>query len=267
MELREIQAKSVLTRTKLPGADYVINPYLGCHVGCTYCYAAFMKRFTNHDLPWGQFVDVKINAPEILEKELKKARKGLVLLSSVTDAYQPIERKYQLTRKILELLLRHNFPISILTKCALVTRDIDLLKQFECCDVGFSISSLNDTDRVVFEPVSSTVEEKINALQQLHAAGIKTYAFIGPVLPKITSVSDIMVRINDFVDMVWIEAINFKAAYQNTVFYSIQTKKPELAKEYEMLRINYRQYLESLTKEVEELKKKYRMEIKFVVHG
>lgn len=266
MLLREIQSSSVLTKTKLPGADYVINPYVGCQVGCIYCYAAFMKRFTNHAEEWGKFLDVKINAPEVLEKELKKAKKGLVLLSSVTDAYQPVERKYQLTRKILELLLKHKFPVSILTKCVLVTRDIDLLRQFDYCDVGFSISSLNDADRLIFEPVSSSVEQKINALKLLHNAGIKTYAFIGPVLPKITNVSEIVSKINKFVDFVWIEAINFKAAYQNSLFHLLETKRPDIAAEYSVLERNYDKYLEPLAKEVEELKKKYGMEIKFLVH-
>ncbi len=265
--IREISVKSILTPTKLPGADYVINPYVGCHVGCVYCYASFMKRFTRHAEPWGKFVDVKINAAEILEKEIKHARKGLVLLSSVTDPYQPLERKYGITRKILQILAKNKWPVSILTKCALVLRDVDILKQLNNVDVGFSISSLNEKDRLIFEPASSTIEEKINALKELHDNGISTYAFIGPVLPKITNVSEIVGRINDFVDMVWVEAVNLKAACQNTLFLPrLETQRPELVEEYKSIVENYNDYLLQLKKEVEKLKKEYSFEIKLVVH-
>ena len=129
-QIKTIQCKSVLTRSRLPEVDYCINPYVGCLHGCIYCYARFMKRFTGHTEKWGKFIDVKINAPEVLEKELSRSpEKGTVLLGSVTDAYQPIERKYKITRAILEILLKHHFPISILTKSDLVVRDIDLLKK------------------------------------------------------------------------------------------------------------------------------------------
>ena len=118
MKLREITCKSVLTKSKLPEVDYCINPYTGCMHSCIYCYACFMRRFTGHlNEDWGAFVDIKTNAPFILEKELKCSRsnkKGIALLGSVTDAYQPVERHYQLTRKILKILLEHNFSISIL---------------------------------------------------------------------------------------------------------------------------------------------------------
>ena len=122
MDVKEINAKSVLTKSNLPESDYCINPYVGCLHGCKYCYARFMRRFTGHKEKWGEFLDVKINAPQVLEKELsrKKRKKGRVLLGRVTDAYQPVERKYKITRELLKILLRHQFPVSILTKSDLV---------------------------------------------------------------------------------------------------------------------------------------------------
>ena len=92
MGVKEIQSKSILQKSGLPGAEYVINPYIGCVNGCVYCYAHFMKRFTNHTEPWGSFLDAKVNAPELLEKLLARRRKPLtdcVLLSSVTDPKNP----------------------------------------------------------------------------------------------------------------------------------------------------------------------------------
>ncbi|MBU1622838.1 MAG: radical SAM protein, partial [Nanoarchaeota archaeon] len=141
MIIREIQSKSIITKSELPESEYCLNPYIGCSHGCIYCYARFMKRFTGHSEPWGDFVDIKMNAPELARNSVKKIKKagGVVLIGSVTDAYQPIEKKYQLTRNVLIELLKEDIPISILTKSALVTRDIDLLSQFSCCSVGLTI--------------------------------------------------------------------------------------------------------------------------------
>src|SRR3972149_9738911 len=111
--IREIKAKSILTKSGIPDVDYCVNPYIGCSHGCRYCYATFMKRYSGHTQEWGSFVDVKINAPEILRKQLKRAKRGRILISSVTDAYQPIESKYKLTRQGLEIFLNIHCPVDI----------------------------------------------------------------------------------------------------------------------------------------------------------
>ena len=141
LTIREIRAKSILTKSGIPGIDYCINPYVGCAHGCRYCYATFMKRYTGHTEAWGSFVDVKINAPEILQRQLKRAKRGRILISSVTDAYQPIESKYKLTRQCLEILLQSQLPVDILTKSPLVLRDMDLIKKFKDIEVGITITT------------------------------------------------------------------------------------------------------------------------------
>ncbi len=100
MKVKEIFAKTILTKTAISGFDYCINPYVGCGHGCRYCYASFMKRFTGHLEPWGEFIDVKVNAPLLLKKQLKRAKPGVVALSTVTDPYQPIEKKYRTDSKM-----------------------------------------------------------------------------------------------------------------------------------------------------------------------
>ena len=97
--IREVQAKSILSKSGIPGVMYCVNPYVGCAHACIYCYATFIMRFTGHTEKWGSFVDVKTNASELLNKQLKRAQRGTVMLSSVTDPYQPAETKYKLTRK------------------------------------------------------------------------------------------------------------------------------------------------------------------------
>ncbi|MEK6816502.1 MAG: radical SAM protein, partial [Nanoarchaeota archaeon] len=137
-KVKEIKANEIIVKSNLPDADYVINPYVGCTHSCLYCYARFMKRFTGHTEPWGKFIDIKVNAPGLIPAETSKYRGKSIFLSSVTDAYQPLERKYQLTRKILWKLIPMQPDLSILTKSDLVLRDIDLLKQFKGCEVGFT---------------------------------------------------------------------------------------------------------------------------------
>jgi DNA repair photolyase len=181
--IREIFAKNILTKTGIEGYDYCINPYVGCEHGCRYCYATFMKRFTCHMEPWGEFVDVKVNAPEVLRRQLKRARKGSILIGTVTDPYQPVEKRFQVTRGCLEALLERQFPINILTRSPLVIRDIDLFKQFEDISVGLSVTTDREEIKNIFEPRSPSIKSRVEALKTLHKKGIPTYAFIGPMLP------------------------------------------------------------------------------------
>src|SRR3989338_4770700 len=124
--IKEIKVKSIITRSNLPDAEFVINPYIGCLHNCLYCYARFMKRFTGHLEPWGKFCDVKINAPDLIP-QTDKYRNHSIFLSSVTDPYLPSERKYQLTRQILEKLIPLEPKLDILTKSDLVVRDVNIL--------------------------------------------------------------------------------------------------------------------------------------------
>jgi DNA repair photolyase len=183
MKVREIFSKSILTKTAISSFDYCINPYIGCGHGCRYCYASFMKRFTGHREPWGEFIDVKVNAPQLLRKQLKRARQGIVALSTVTDPYQPLEEKYQLTRGCLEVLLEDQFSVNILTRSPLCLRDIDLFKQFKKIEVGLSITTHDEGIKNIFEPHSPSIRSRVETLRVLRQEGIGTYVFIGPMLP------------------------------------------------------------------------------------
>ena len=181
MIIKEIQVKSILSISKV--YPYVINPYTGCEHNCSYCYARFMKRFTGHREAWGQFVDVKINAPELLSKELTRKKRDRVWISGVCDPYQPVEEKYQLSRQCLELLAQANWPATIQTRSPLVLRDLDILKIGDEFEVGFSITTADDQIRRLFEPLALSIDNRINALDELHLAGIKTFVMIAPMLP------------------------------------------------------------------------------------
>ncbi|MBN1665176.1 MAG: radical SAM protein [Deltaproteobacteria bacterium] len=182
MKIKEIRSKSILSPSKV--YDYVINPYVGCQHACSYCYARFMKRFTGHKEPWGDFVDIKINAPDLLIKEIMKKKKGIVWMSGVCDPYQPLEAKYQLSRKCLDILVQKNWPVVIQTRSPLALRDIDLFKKSKKIEVGLSITTSNDEIRKVFEPGAPSVMERLKTIDSLRQNGIKTYVMIAPLLPE-----------------------------------------------------------------------------------
>ncbi len=182
MKVREVQAKSVLNKSKI--FDYCVNAYTGCQINCRYCYARlFMKRYSGHREPWGDFVDVKVNAAERLERQLVHAKRGTVWISSVCDPYQPLEAKYGLTRRCLKELLKRQFPVNIQTKSKLVLRDRDLFEQFEEIQVGMTVTTEDEEVAKLFEPLASSVQERLDALEQIHSAGIAAFAFVGPILP------------------------------------------------------------------------------------
>jgi DNA repair photolyase len=142
-----------------------------------------MKKYSGHDEAWGEFVDVKVNAPELLKRELRRGRRGEAILSSVTDPYQPIEAAYKITRACLEILAISDLRVSILTKSRLVTRDIDILSRMKGVDVGLTVTTDREDIRQIFEPGASSIEARLKALKALKEAGIPTHAFIGPILP------------------------------------------------------------------------------------
>jgi DNA repair photolyase len=167
-----------------------------------------MRRFTGHPEEWGEFVDVRANAPEILKRQLRRRKKGTVLLGSVTDCYQPLEKKYGLTRSILAVLADSELSVSILTKSDLVLRDLKLLATLPDVEIGLSITSLNDAASARFEPRATKVTKRIEALEMLKKAGLCTYAFIGPILPGITDPVAIIEKVAGSVDYIMAESLN-----------------------------------------------------------
>ena len=185
--LKTIECRSILNKSGIPGIDFAINPYVGCTHKCQYCYAVFMKRFSGHTEPWGDFVDVKVNAPTVLEKQLIRLKqRNHISIGTVCDGYQPAEKKYGITRKCLGKLIPYRHSVSILTKSPLVTRDLDLLKQIKDIEVGFTITTLDPKVRRVFEPGTAPPDQRFKAIKMLSRNRIRTWVFVAPVLPYFT---------------------------------------------------------------------------------
>jgi DNA repair photolyase len=211
MNVREIQSKTILSSSKI--YDYVINPYVGCQHACTYCYARFMKRFSKHKEPWGEFVDVKINAADLLQVEINRKKRGSVWISGVCDPYQPLEARYKLTRKCLEILTHHNWPVVIQTRSNLVLRDIDIIRRSPSIEVGFSITTVDDDIRKLFEPYAPTIKMRIKALDELHQSGNRTYAMVAPILPGAEPLAK---ALEGKVDYILVDRMNYN--YANWVY-------------------------------------------------
>jgi len=181
---RRVRARSALTPSGLEGFDWVLNPYHGCAHQCAYCYAPSVLG-VDRDM-WGRSVEARQNMPTVLSRELKRKQRGVVGISSVTDPYQPAERRYQITRYCLERLARHDWPVCILTKSDLVVRDIDILEGMSGVEVGFTITSLDEHQRRLLEPGAPSVARRLAAMSLVSDTGIATYAFIGPIYPTST---------------------------------------------------------------------------------
>ena len=247
MIVKEVSCKTILTPSGIEGIDYALNPYTGCGHGCAYCYATFMKRFTGHTEAWGTFVDVKVNAAEVLAHQLRRAKPGTISLSTVTDAYQPLEEAYQVTRACLQALAGYAQPITILTKSALVLRDLDLLAQLPRVEVAFTITTLDEMLRQQFEPGASPIADRLEALRTLAEAGIPTWAFCGPLLPLLSDgeaeVDALFAELKRArVGSVLVDSLNLQGATWGRLRQVLEAHHPALLEPYRALAANRRPY-------------------------
>lgn len=224
MKIQTIQAKNILTKSPVHG-DFTASPYAGCVHNCVYCYAQYLKDWTGHENEeWGEYIDVKEWEPPT-PKQKEHWRGKSVFISSATDPYQPVEMKYRRTRALLEQLVGLDMDVSIITKSALVLRDIDIFKELNAT-VALSINTLdegfkNDMDK------ASSIEDRIKALDTLHKEGVHSVCFISPIFPGITNVPEIIEEMTGVCDAVWIEHLVLNGDYKGPVLYYVKTHYPE----------------------------------------
>src|SRR3984893_5079473 len=187
--------KTIISRNNSPdvGFETSLNPYRGCEHGCIYCYARPTHEYLGFSagLDFESKIMVKTNAPELLRAELESPRwqPQTLVMSGVTDPYQPIERKLRITRGCLEVLAKFRNPVAIITKNRLVTRDVDLLRELASCNaaaVNISVTSLDPELQRVLEPRTSPPSARLEAISQLRSAGIPTGVMVAPVIPGLT---------------------------------------------------------------------------------
>lgn len=243
--IQEIDVRSIMTRSTLPVGGYSVNPYVGCTHACQYCYASFMKRFTNHPEPWGTFLDVKNWEPI---RNPQKYNSSRIVIGSVTDGYNPQEATFKRTRRILEELQGCDAEVMICTKSDLVLRDLDLIKQFPKATVSWSINTLDESFRADMDHAAS-IARRIEAMRQTYAAGIRTVCFISPIFPGITDVKAIIEQVKEFADLIWLENLNLRGQFKGRIMRYIGEKYPALLPLYEEIynhkRLDYWKGLEA----------------------
>ena len=194
-----VEARSLLNKATgfMADYDFTLNPYRGCQYGCSYCYAAAFSPDRDKRQDWGNWVVIKTNAVEILNKELtrwykKNDRSPRIYLSSVTDPYQPIEKQQQLTRQLLTAMLVYQPILVIQTRSPAIIRDIDLLKQFQKLRINFSIPTGSEVVRKDFEPKSPSIKARLQTINKLRYAipsnyhhNIRFGVTITPLLPTL----------------------------------------------------------------------------------
>lgn len=227
----EVFPKSIINVVKSPDLpmEYSMNPYQGCEHGCSYCFARPTHEYWGYSagIDFERKIMVKKNAPELLEKAFQKKSyiPKTIMLSGNTDCYQPIERELEITRQLLQLCLDYRHPVSIITKNALVLRDLDILTQMtkqNLVSVALSIPTLNESLRRVMEPRTSSSANKIKAIEILSENQIPVYVMVAPVIPGLTSDESLdilkivanagakgfgytLVRLNDTVENVFVD--------------------------------------------------------------
>lgn len=229
MMIKEIEVKNVITKTSLPVCEYSVNPYVGCTHACKYCYASFMKRFTGHTEPWGEFLDIKhwdkINNPS------KYAGREL-FIGSVTDPYNPQEEVYERTRALLAELQGSGAKLSIATKSDLILRDLDLIKTFPDARVSWSINTLDEAFKEDMDKAVS-IERLLAAMKVFYKAGVRTTCFISPIFPAITDAKAIIGQVKEYCNLIWLENLNLRGNYKAAVMDYIAGKHPNLLPLYQ----------------------------------
>ncbi len=237
LAVREVRCKSLLNRRGID--DYSFNCYTGCAHGCVYCYARFMQRFHPHQEPWGRFVDVKVNAAEVLARQLRRLRPGSVFTCSACDGWQGVERHYKLTRRCCRMLLEGGFSLNVLTKSKLVLRDLDLFAGREV-SVGVTITTPSEAEARLWEPRASGVSARLRVLREAKAAGLKTVVMFGPLLPAISDTPEALGRLFALareaeVDRIWTDALNPRPRVWPSVQQFLHRRRPDLLELYKRM--------------------------------
>jgi DNA repair photolyase len=195
-----------------------------------------MQRFHPHDEPWGAFVDVKVNAVEVLKRQLRRAKAGTVFVSSACDGWQPVEAQWRLTRRCCELLLEHGFQVHVLTKSALVLRDLDIFVGHPA-SIGITLTTLDERLRELWEPGAASVQERLAVIKAARDAGLQTSVMFGPLLPFLSdSQAGIDALLEQAADLgigrIWVDALNPRPRVWPAIADFLLAKFPDLVEPY-----------------------------------
>lgn len=229
--VREVNIQRMLNPTSIDLGEAVINPYKGCEFGCVYCYVRTNRSSLSNPEVWGHYVDVRINGPEQLTKELAHQKISTVLLGSTTECFQPVEQKYGLTKKILGILNEHQISYVILTRSTAILEALPFLDRNLCKKIYFTVNFFDQTFKQALEPKSPDFIARANAIEALSNAGLKVCAYFSPVLPWI---SDFEKAFRTFpeIEELEFEFLNFRLNHIQEIIMKIGSIHPQIAESY-----------------------------------
>ncbi|MEM2896847.1 MAG: radical SAM protein [Candidatus Bathyarchaeia archaeon] len=266
MDYFYVKCKTALSKSLLPGLDYSLNPYFGCEHGCLYCYVPSVFRSEELASNWGKFVRAKMNILEVLKKELMKSPKGVIGVSTVTDPYQPLEKKLQLTRECLKLLSKHRLTVSIQTKSMLVLRDLDVLNPSNF-DVGITITTMEDWLAKEIEPEAPSPSCRAKTLEELSQKNIPTWIFFGPIIPRINdreeNIEKIVMLAKRTNSELLYDRLNLKSFVMRRLEPFLERESPELIEELPKLLASNSGYFKRIERLIEKACKKYGVKFGF----
>lgn len=231
LQIKEVNAQRVLNPTSIDLGEFVINPYKGCELACVYCYVKTNRVASNHEEPWGSYVDIRINSPEQLEKELDIKKPRQVLLGSTTELFQPIEKKYQLTQKILDILNERGIYYVILTRAPEILDALPLLAKGYCKKIYFTVNLLDPKFKRVLEPFAADFKSRRKAIETLMEHEIPVITYFCPVLPWISDCEKVF-EFYPKSDPIEFEFLNFQLKHMNEIISSIGKVDADLEKRY-----------------------------------
>lgn len=225
-QVKEIEARSILTLQKVGSLtghyDYSLNPYAGCAFACSYCYVPKFPNARHQPTEWGSWVEVKVNAPDLIRKDRLKIFGSKIFFSSATDPYQYLELEYRLSRRCLQELVRYQpARITMHTRSHLILQDLELLKSFgDKLQVGVSITTDDESIRKRFEPDAPSIARRIELIRTLSENGVQVYASLAPLLP--CDPAALVSMIKPYVSKAWVDQMNWLEI----------NNKPQLLQEY-----------------------------------
>ena len=271
MDIEIIKAERALSMTNIDLADYVINPYKGCQIGCTYCYSRSNKSISKIKKEWGEYVYVKSNIPQLLEKELQEKIKAngensikRILIGSTTEPFQPVDEQYKLTSQIIEILKSYNIPFVILTKMNYIANYFDLIQYSPRNKIYFTYNC--EEIRELFEKRSFSATRRLDVIEELNRTQTDFIVYISPVFPYLTDIETIFQELNGKTKKIYMEGFNAKIGNWNEIRSKLSE---ELISKYEKIFFNkdeYDLYWNKFRADTDELNKKFNFDIQYFMY-
>ena len=261
MKVNRCSRRKILNPCSLEMHNYQIDTYIGCEHLCHYCYG-----LNNTETDWHKEILIHKDIIEQLAQEINSLEPQSIYIGMNSDPYQPSEKTFKQTRKVLELFIKRGFSVCILTKSELVTRDIDLIAKMHGSSVGFSIAFQDERTRQLFEKNSPSNKERIEALKKLKNSGIETYTLICPIMPFITDIESVIELMSPYSDTIWVYKLHMESENDKNwinVKSILDKHFPELTEQYQKITFSKNHpYWKRIRHKLEEIKSKKCLNLK-----